>query len=70
MGPEEHGFFRNIFRWVFPKIGVPENGWFIVENPIKMDDLEVLLFLESFFSKTEGPGAILENLQWKVSSST
>ena len=21
--------------WVFPKIGVPENGWFIVENPIK-----------------------------------
>ena len=24
--------------WVFPKIGVPQNGWFIVENPI-MDDL-------------------------------
>ncbi len=22
--------------WVFPKIGVPENGWFIMENPIKM----------------------------------
>ena len=22
--------------WVFPKIGVPQNGWFIVENPIKM----------------------------------
>ena len=21
--------------WVFPKIGVPQNGWFIVENPIK-----------------------------------
>ena len=20
--------------WVFPKIGVPQNGWFIVENPI------------------------------------
>ena len=30
--------------WVFPKIGV--NGWFIVENPIKMDDLGVTLFLE------------------------
>ena len=23
--------------WVFPKIGVPQNGWFIVENPIKME---------------------------------
>ena len=28
-------------NWVFPKIGVPQNGWFIVENPIKMDDLGV-----------------------------
>ena len=25
--------------WVFPNIGVPQNGWFILENPIKMDDL-------------------------------
>ena len=32
--------------WVFPKIGVSENGWFIVENAIKMDDLGALLFLE------------------------
>ena len=24
---------------VFPKIRVPENGWFTMENPIEMDDL-------------------------------
>ena len=24
---------------MFPKIGVPQNGWFIMETPIKMDDL-------------------------------
>ena len=25
--------------WVFPKIKAPQNGWFIMENPIKMDYL-------------------------------
>ena len=44
-------------RWVFPKIGVPQNGWFIMENPIKMDDLGVPLFLET-------PRCWMEWMEW------
>ena len=31
--------------WMFPKIGVPQNGWFIVEKPIKMDELGVCIYI-------------------------
>ena len=32
---------------LFPKIRVPQNGWFIMEIPIKMDDLGGKPFLET-----------------------
>ena len=41
-------YYTYIYIWVFPKIMEPQTGWFIRENPIKMDDLGGFpLFLET-----------------------
>ena len=37
----EYMCISRITIWVFPKIGVPQNGWFIMDTPIEMDDLGV-----------------------------
>ena len=33
------GYYAQVRCGSFQKIGVPQNGWFIMENPIKMADL-------------------------------
>ena len=39
--------YDNMYIWRCPKIGVPQNGWFIRENPAKIGDLGVPLFQET-----------------------
>ena len=39
--------YTPIPTWVFPKIEVPQNGWFIMDKMIKMDDLGVPSFKET-----------------------
>ena len=44
--PPNHPSRPHVIRG-FPQMAVPQNGWFIRENPIKMDDLGVPPFMET-----------------------
>ena len=43
---KSHGDKNHHFpdKWGFPEMWVPQNGWFIRQDPIKMDDWGVLPF--------------------------
>ena len=40
-------------KWRFPKMGIPQNGWFLREHLIKMDDLGVLPVQKTIYDKLQ-----------------
>ena len=57
-------------RWVFPKIVVPQNGWFIMENPIKwmittiFGNIQILLEGPLFLNDKFGWSMIVTCILW------
>ncbi len=53
--------------WVFPKIGISQNGWFTIEIPIKIDDLGVPLFLKKHpYTSQTSPHKLLKVTTCKI----
>ncbi len=61
--------------WMFPKIGIPQNGWLVMENPIKLDDVGGNpLFLETpmlpgkqrFLVKNFNPNIWQKKICWEL----
>ena len=58
--PEKNKTGERVLKGVFPKIGVPQNGWYIMENPMNKWMIwgENPLFLETpkvSFCEEKGP---------------